>query len=83
MKRAAIICVDDNLGILSSLGEQLRRAFSDNYDIELAADGEEALELCTELTDEGINIPVIISDQQMPGMQGDQLWLRSTFGIPT
>jgi diguanylate cyclase (GGDEF)-like protein len=72
MKNAAIICVDDHLGILSSLGEQLRREFYDDYEIELVTDGEEALELCAELTAEGIDIPVVISDQQMPGIQGDQ-----------
>ena len=72
MKHAAIICVDDNPGILSSLGEQLRREFLDAYEIELATDAEEALELCAELTAEGIEIPVVISDQQMPGIQGDQ-----------
>lgn len=72
MNNAAIICVDDNPGILRSLGEQLRREFSYAYEIELAADGEEALELCAELTAEGIDIPIVISDQQMPGIPGDQ-----------
>ncbi|MEM9537252.1 MAG: EAL domain-containing protein [Cyanobacteria bacterium J06642_12] len=76
MSTPAIICVDDDLGILSSLEEQLSRHFGDECDIELASDATEALDLCAELLAEGIHIPVVISDQQMPGMQGDELLVR-------
>ena len=73
MKSIAIVCVDDNEGILQSLGEQLGRIFGETCDVELAASGQEALDLCNELSAEGIEIPVIISDQLMPGMRGDEL----------
>ncbi|MGK7911146.1 MAG: EAL domain-containing protein [Synechococcus sp.] len=76
MTSPAIICVDDNSGILSSLEEQLSRHFGDEYDIELASDATEALELCAELIAEGIPIPVVISDQQMPGIKGDELLVQ-------
>jgi diguanylate cyclase (GGDEF)-like protein/PAS domain S-box-containing protein len=76
MIRSAIICVDDEWNILRSLGEQLRRSFGEDYDIELVNYGEDALSLCEELTAEGINIPLIISDQNMQGMKGDALLIQ-------
>ena len=49
MNRFAIICVDDEDIILCSLGEQLKRSLGNDYDIELASNGYEALALCAEL----------------------------------
>ena len=72
MNKAAIICVDDEEIILSSLGKQLKRSLGQYYDIELASNGESALLLCAELKAEGINIALVISDQIMPGMSGDE-----------
>lgn len=74
--RAAIICVDDEPIILSSLGEQLKRSLGQRYDIELVDSGAEAIAVCAELTAEGIDIPVIISDQIMPDMTGDKLLIK-------
>lgn len=73
MLNPAIICVDDNIGILRSLGDQLQRHFHQGCTVELATNGPEALKLCAELIAEGIDIAVVISDQQMPGMRGDEL----------
>lgn len=73
MVEKAIICVDDEEIILSSLGGQLKRAFGAKYSIETASDGTEVIELCAELTAEGIEIPLIISDQNMKGILGNQL----------
>ncbi|MEL6438111.1 MAG: EAL domain-containing protein [Cyanobacteria bacterium J06621_8] len=74
--RAAIICVDDEPVILRSLGEQLKYSLGRRYDIELVDSGAEAIALCAELTEEGIKIPVVISDQIMPGMTGEQLLIK-------
>jgi diguanylate cyclase (GGDEF)-like protein/PAS domain S-box-containing protein len=72
----AIVCVDDEWDILKSLGVQLKRHFGEDYSIELANSGEEALALCAELVAEGYNIPLIISDQRMQGMGGDALLIQ-------
>ncbi len=74
--RAAIICVDDEPVILSSLGEQLKRSLGQRYEIELVDSGAEAIALCAELVPEGIQIPLIISDQIMPEMMGDELLIK-------
>ena len=74
--RPAIICVDDDEIILNSLGEQLKRHIGKNYEIELASSGQEALELARELTAEKINIALVISDQIMPQMSGDEFLIK-------
>lgn len=76
MNRGAIICVDDEAVILSSLGEQLKRSFGKTYDIELVNSGVEAIVLCAELMADSINIPLIICDQIMPEMAGDELLIE-------
>ncbi|MBF2046243.1 MAG: diguanylate cyclase [Elainella sp. C42_A2020_010] len=76
MIRAAIVCVDDEWTILRSLGQQLKRNFGKDYDIELISSGEDALLLCAELVAEGKQIPLIISDQKMRGMEGDALLIQ-------
>jgi signal transduction histidine kinase len=68
----AIVCVDDEAIILESLKEQLKRRYSDCL-IEIAESGEEALEVVQDLQSEGYTVALVISDQLMPGMKGDQL----------
>jgi diguanylate cyclase (GGDEF)-like protein len=74
--RSVIICVDDEPDILRSLGDRLKRHFGKDYDIELASDGEDAISLCAELTAEGKDIALIVSDRKMEGMGGDTLLIR-------
>jgi serine phosphatase RsbU (regulator of sigma subunit) len=74
--KTAIVCVDDEEIVLSSLKRQLRRHFGHEYLIEVAADGDEALEVIEELTNDGIALSVIISDYIMPAMRGDELLKR-------
>lgn len=73
MLKPVILCVDDEPTILYSLRDQILRGIGENYQIELAQSGQEALELCAELTDEGIEIPLIICDQILPGMLGNEI----------
>jgi len=73
MNRKTIVCVDDERLILLSLRDQLMRFLGDAYEIELTESGEEALELFKDLSQAQIEIPLIICDQIMPGMGGDEL----------
>jgi diguanylate cyclase (GGDEF)-like protein/PAS domain S-box-containing protein len=74
--KPAIVCVDDEWATRKSLGSQLKRHFGQEYDIEFASQGEAALALCAELTAEGRAIPLVISDQSMPGMEGDAFLIQ-------
>jgi diguanylate cyclase (GGDEF)-like protein len=73
MYNPTIICIDDDPAILKSLRDQLTRHFRDEFTIELVESGEEALELLAELSADGIDIPLVICDQVMPDISGDQL----------
>ena len=73
MNELAIVCVDDEPIVLESLKEQLKRQFGEDYYIEVAESGEEALEIVQELQEDEIEIALIISDQIMPEMKGDEL----------
>ncbi|MDY6783249.1 MAG: response regulator [Cyanobacteriota bacterium] len=76
MSKLAILCVDDEIVILESLKEQLKRNFGKKYYIEIASSGAEALEVFEELEADGIEVPLIVSDAQMPDMRGDELLVR-------
>lgn len=71
-KTPIILCVDDEKIILDSLKLQLRSFFDGGCQIELAESGEEALEIINELMETGQFPQVVISDQIMPGMKGDE-----------
>jgi PAS domain S-box-containing protein len=75
MNRTTILCVDNELNILITLRRQLMRCFPD-YAIEIAESGEEALILIEELLSNGIEIPIVIADQIMPNIQGDQFLIE-------
>ena len=72
----AILCVDDEQVILTSLTEQIRGHFGKRFSYVTALDGEEALEVLDELNEEGIKTIVIVSDWLMPGMKGDELLIK-------
>ncbi|HEY9848754.1 MAG TPA: response regulator [Leptolyngbyaceae cyanobacterium] len=73
MNELAILCVDDEPVILNSLTQQLKRNLGNDYEIEAAQSGLEALEIIEEVLSDGMEIALIISDQIMPGMKGDEL----------
>lgn len=83
MAKLTILCVDDEITVLQSLEQELRFGLGEDCSFEIAQSGEEALEIIDELTQGGdSNIPVIISDQLMPGMKGDQFLIEAHKKIP-
>jgi len=76
MNKLVVICVDDEQTILDSLEIELRKALGNEYIIETAEGGEEALELLEELLKEQYEVPLVISDHIMPGLKGDELLKR-------
>ncbi len=76
MNEPVIICVDDEDIVVKSLKRELKKTFGEEYIIETAESGTEALELIEELLDEEYEIPVIISDHIMPNIKGDELLQR-------
>lgn len=73
MTRSTIICVDDDKWMLDVLSNLLIEWMGNNYAIEKASSGQEAVELIDECLADGTEISLLISDYIMPGMKGDEL----------
>jgi two-component sensor histidine kinase len=74
--KPVVICVDDEQMILNSLHRQLTRRFGKQFEFESCESGEEALELIEELDQGNHQVVMVITDQIMPGMTGDQLLVK-------
>jgi CheY-like chemotaxis protein len=81
--QGVLLCVDDELIVLTALKDQLRRAFGNDFHIEVAESAEEALELLDELAGQGHKLLVIVSDWLMPGMKGDEFLVQAHHRFPT
>jgi len=71
-----VLCVDDEPIILQSLRIELRNALSGLCTIETAESGEEALDIFTEIRQDGRQLALLVSDQNMPGMKGHEVLSR-------
>ena len=76
MSKKAIVCVDDENIILSSLGEQIENIFGSEFIYEYAENAEEGMEVLEDLTNEDIKVLVIVSDWLMPGQKGDEFLIE-------
>lgn len=83
MERGIMLCVDDEIIVLTALKDQLRRAFGSEFHIDLAESAEEALELLDEMAGQGHKLLVIVSDWLMPGMKGDEFLIEAHKRFPT
>jgi class 3 adenylate cyclase/DNA-binding NarL/FixJ family response regulator len=72
-KKPTIVCVDDEPMILDGLKMQLKKAFKEEFLIETAEGGRDALDLIQELKQDSYETVLIISDYIMPDLKGDEL----------
>jgi CheY-like chemotaxis protein len=72
----AIVCVDDEKFVLDSLKAQIKKRFGNRYMYEFAESADEALEVIEELSEDGVEIFMIVSDWLMPNMKGDELLIQ-------
>ncbi len=80
--KPVVLCVDDEKSVLDTIEEQIRSVIGKHFRIELAESGEEALEIIEECLSQKRPIGVIISDQLMPGMKGDELLIKAHELVP-
>lgn len=66
------LCVDDEQAVLNQLAAQLEEHFQYFCEFEYAESAEEGLALYQELKESGYTIWLVVSDQIMPGMPGDE-----------
>ena len=75
MSSPTIVCVDDEYSVLLEMRTQLKRYFP-NYAIAIAESGAEAITLVKNLLANGIEIPLVIVDQLVPDMSGEQVLIE-------
>jgi thioredoxin reductase (NADPH) len=73
MNKPILLSIDDDQAVLSSVQQDLRARYSEDYRIMGADSGAEALGLTEELRKRGDPIALFLSDQRMPGMTGIEL----------
>jgi two-component system, NtrC family, sensor kinase len=75
-KKPVILCIDDEKMLLMGIRQQIKNLVGKEYRIEIAQSGEDALEIIQELQEDKVELPLVISDQIMPGIKGDQLLVQ-------
>ncbi len=76
-RKPVILCVDDEKALLETLERLIVRRFGREFDVETADSGDEGLEVLEEFAAEGRPVALIVSDQLMPGLNGDEFLARS------
>jgi len=76
MSSNIILCVDDEVAVLTALRSLLRSSLMDDTAVETATNGRDALEIVSELRGREHEIGVVIVDFMMPSMRGDELLIR-------
>ena len=72
MNTPHLICVDDEAFVLQSLRWEFKQdPYFADFEVDLAESGPRALSLIEDILSEGDSIPVILSDQRMPIMNGE------------
>lgn len=76
MKKPTILCIDDEKIVLDSLRDQFKNFFKDTILMEFGQSAEEGFEILEEMKEDGINLRIILSDWHMPGISGDEFFLK-------
>lgn len=75
MPPSIIMCVDDEPSVLTLLRHLLDNMADDTV-VEVAESGQEALDICADLRQDGREISVVVSDYIMPTMRGDEFLIQ-------
>ena len=70
MAKPVLLAVDDDVSVLETVVQDLRRNYGQTYRILRAASGQAALDVSRQLKERGDVIALFLSDQRMPGMTG-------------
>jgi len=70
MAKPVLLAVDDDVSVLETVVQDLRRKYGQHYRILRAASGQAALDISRQLQERGDVVALFLSDQRMPGMTG-------------
>jgi len=77
VNKPALLFVDDDPQVRAAVRRDLRSRYRENYTVLSAESGQQALETIRELKARGEALAMIVSDQRMPGMLGNELLAQS------
>ena len=70
MPKPVLLAVDDDVSVLETVVQDLRRKYGQHYRILRAASGQAALDVSRQLLERKDVVALFLSDQRMPGMTG-------------
>ena len=76
MTKPILFIVDDDPQVLAAVRRDLRARYREHYTVMSAPSGEDALAAVRELKARGSALAMVISDQRMPGIHGNELLAR-------
>src|SRR6202453_5544382 len=82
MAKPVILAVDDDISVLETVVQDLRRRYGASYRILRAGSGQAALDICVQLEKRGDTVALFLSDQRMPGMSGVDFLSRAITHFP-
>src|SRR6185437_14725247 len=74
-KPVLVVVADEDIGLQALTGE-LESRYGAHYQVVSSSSAEMALARLAELKAAGADVPLVLADQQMPGMSGTQLLAR-------
>ena len=83
MAKPVLVVVDDEDATLRALTGELESRYGVHYQVVSSSSAEMALARLAELKAAGADVPLVLADQQMPGMDGTQLLARVRQFFPT
>ena len=83
MAKPVLVVVDDEDTTLQALAGELESRYGAHYQVVSSSSAEMALARLAELKAAGADVPLVLADQQMPGMTGTQLLARVRQFFPT
>ena len=76
MAKPVLVVVDGEDTSLQALTRELESRYGAHYQVVSSSSAEMALTRLAELKAAGADVPLVLADQQMPGMSGTQLLAR-------
>ena len=73
MAKPVLVVVDHEDSSLQALARELQSRYGADYQVEPSSSAEMALARLAELKAAGADVPLVLADQQMPGMSGTEL----------
>src|SRR5215467_11437028 len=83
MAKPVLVVVDDEHASLQALARELGSRYGAHYEVVSGSSAEVALARLAELKAAGADVPLVLADQQMPGMSGTELLARVRQFFPT